>query len=164
MSKSKAVPVFYGVRSQDLRIRFERLGKRRAFFARWRPQIKLWECQLSGYGLRCNRFFGPSQFVILFNLRLSSSVSPELGWRWKWIDEAVKWEGVDDNAAPADMFAGTSAARAAFGTAAIRSKGGFSSAESHGTAKYPNKRYPHRGAAPEGVRSVVGNEGQGACA
>lgn len=89
-----------GCRSRDLRIRFRSMsGRTRGFYARWRPRAQVWECQLSGYGLKARKWFEPSQSMALANLR-----HIECLWDWKRevIDTRVQWEGVYDHG----LFAG----------------------------------------------------------
>lgn len=97
---------FIGVRACDLRIRFTRLGQSRALFARWRPNLKRWECQLSGYGLHTQRWFARSQFVVESTLRLRQSTSTDNGWRWLK-RETGQWDGRPDLDSPVDYYQAT---------------------------------------------------------
>lgn len=68
-------------------------GRTRGFCARWRARAQVWECQLSGYGMRPRRWFSDSQSLALAELRHIQCV-----WDWKRsvVDEALYWDGVYD--------------------------------------------------------------------
>lgn len=95
---------FAGVREQDLRIVFTRLGKRRALYASWRPQYHSWECEFRGYGIHCEPCFVESQFVVESIIRLKESISPEHGWKWLQIYKGRHWDKVPDPAAPFEYY------------------------------------------------------------
>ena len=87
--------VYLGGRVQDKRIRYINLkGRTRAFYARWRPQLKRWECHLTGYGLKHRQWFSESQTLALHTLRMTPCL---WDWRKVVIDKAVLWDGVPDN-------------------------------------------------------------------
>lgn len=95
---------FAGVREQDLRVVFTRLGKRRGLYARWRPQYSMWEVEFRGHGIHCVPCFIESQFVTESILRLKESVGRESGWKWLEFYKHRQWDGVPDLAAPAGYY------------------------------------------------------------
>lgn len=69
--------VYLGVGVQHLRIKY-RFGRHtRGFYARWRPQLRRWECQLSGHGMKPRRWFAASQTMAMSELRLIACI-----WHW----------------------------------------------------------------------------------
>lgn len=87
---------YIGVRSKDLRIRYVSLARpqrTRGFYARWRPDAQVWECQLSGFGMKPRHWFAHTQSLALSNLRFIESL-----WNWRAVivDQAVNWDGVYD--------------------------------------------------------------------
>lgn len=83
-----------GVRAEDLRLRFRSSsGRTRGFYARWRPRAQVWECQVSGFGMRPRCWFSSSQTLALSNLRFIQSL-----WTWKaeTVDRSPQWDGVTD--------------------------------------------------------------------
>lgn len=86
-------PSFLGVRRCDLRMRFLHGAQSRGFYARYRPSLRLWECQLSGYGMRPRRWFSPTQTLALAEIRLIPSL---FSWRPVVVDESIAWDGIRD--------------------------------------------------------------------
>lgn len=87
-------PVMRGVEAKHLRIRYvNRKGRTRGFYARWRPTLQAWECQLSGYGIQPRRWFSKTQTIALARLRLIPCV---WDWRIVVIDQSAQWEGIED--------------------------------------------------------------------
>lgn len=112
---TKRIPHLLGVRTSDLRAVFrDPAGHRRGFYARWRPSLRAWECQLSGFGMRPRRWFAPSQSVALCDLRLIPCL-----WSYRCETRdlyATCWDGIPDTVRVAprhgyqpDLFAGASA-------------------------------------------------------
>jgi hypothetical protein len=86
--------VYLGARVKDKRIRYlNSKGRTRAFYARWRPQLKRWECHLSGYGLQSRQWFSSSQTMALAKLRLTPCL---WDWRQVAVDTSVLWDGIPD--------------------------------------------------------------------
>lgn len=85
---------FIGVRIRDLRVAFRSpAGHRRGFYARWRPNLGRWECQVSGFGMVARHWFASSQTLALGELRLIPCL-----WDWRRIvvDESREWDGIPD--------------------------------------------------------------------
>jgi len=86
--------VYLGVDAKHLRIKF-RFGRHvRGFYARWRPQLRRWECQLSGHGMQPRRWFSASQTMAMTELRLTKCL-----WDWNPTHVAgphVLWDGRED--------------------------------------------------------------------
>jgi hypothetical protein len=86
--------VYLGARLKDRRIRYMNVsGRTRAFYARWRPQLKRWECHLTGFGLKHQQWFETSQTMALATLRMKSCL---WSWRKVAVDMAVLWDNIPD--------------------------------------------------------------------
>lgn len=92
--KAGRKPVMRGVRKKDLRIRYVSLtGRTRGFYARWRPTLHQWECQLSGYGIKSRTWFSKSQTIALSDLQWTRCL---WDWRAVHVDDSPRWDGVHD--------------------------------------------------------------------
>ncbi len=79
---------------RDLRVRFRSpAGHSRGFYARWRPRLGQWECQLSGFGMAERQWFSACQTLALGHLR---SIRCVWDWRRIVVDESYAWDGVPD--------------------------------------------------------------------
>lgn len=94
MSLGGRPPQFIGPRMRDVRVRFRSpAGHMRGFYARWRPNLGQWECQVSGFGMSPRQWFSASQTMALGELR---SIQCLWDWRRIVVDESPQWDGIPD--------------------------------------------------------------------